>query len=598
MKTKKFLCTVMASVMLAQPFQAQAIDLGNAFKNIVSPGAVAQFNSPGKFQSGARTGYSGGGFNLRVPRGANTPALFSATMPSIQTGCGGISAHFGGFSFISGEEFAQLLKTIASGAALGFVSSLVMKTLCPPCEAVVQELKTAAANASKLARESCEWGAQKGRDALKSLNIGDAEGNIQGICSERSASTGDASDSLFSYQKFCNSIYTAADKLKTYNEKEAQTPEQKAAAAVGQSCDTKIGNRTWMALSVFDSSGQGSDAKADENYRRKLMLLNVMGASIATGGVKSAMGLHYRCAGKDGTFWPGANTDAEYKAFVESGAPTVQYCTPPVDSAKLVGHFMCGSIDTLKSAKNAGRISQALYESCVNSLSAESGLVTGVDDKLWVCEGADDPATKSGARAACPSLVLAPASSIFKGDGFLIQVNSLLLKAVDKVRNNQPYGNDDESKAIIGLIQAAPFPLYQAINAAAVYPAAAEDLINSLSILIAEQFAYAQMDEMLRLENRSSSGTACLGETQARSLLGFVEKFRGLNISRKTEIAQSLAVQQGLTEQIRQINQAIQRQVLSADMLGSSKYAATINRAVSGSNSGTGPATSASSVSP
>jgi len=169
MLLKKILCLVLAVTTAIAPLSANAVDLGKAFDNLIGPGVGVTVNQPGRYQSGARNSFSGGGVEVRVPRATNVPQLFSISPPRIEAGCNGISAHFGGFSFISGKEFEALLKQIASGAALGFVTSLVMKTLCPPCEAIVQELKTAAQFAANLAKNSCQFGAKLGREFLAGL---------------------------------------------------------------------------------------------------------------------------------------------------------------------------------------------------------------------------------------------------------------------------------------------------------------------------------------------------------------------------------------------------------------------------------------------
>lgn len=580
MLLKKTTCTLITALLVAQPFHASAIDLGSAFSNLVSPGAVSSVNQPGRYQSGARYGFSAGGVDIRVPRASNSPALFTTSSPSIEIGCNGISAHFGGFSFISGQEFAQLLKSIGSGAALGYVSALTMKVLCPPCEAIVQEMKSAAQMAARLAKDSCQWGAELGRQAAAGMGKGT---DSIGFCTNGTTSQNMATDVLASQEKLCKTLNEAASNVKKlFNSDSAKDTKSRAEVQQKVQCSTAVGNRTWAALSAFDTQGTvanpgGSDQSTgvsvgDEAYRRKLLLLNIMGAHFNIDGSTDTSGRAYGCQLGDGSFWP----PKDHEKTKQGG-----FCPPPLDHRKAVALFMCGDPNTLPKENN--RMSLSVQKSCGEFFKTE-GYALG-DAKVWVCKDGDDAAQQGEARQTCSNLVLADYSKVVKGDGFVARINKLLYHAVDKVRKNDPYRDDNEmDKQVIGLIQTAPFPLYQVINAAAIYPTAAADLLDSISILMAEQFAYAYFDEVLRMEGRSSGTVAsCVSPENLSQIMGFLEKFRGLNWSRKAQIGQSLALQQALQEQIRQVNQAIQRQVLSADMLASNNFAKSLNSTVTGS---------------
>src|SRR5690606_7402031 len=89
-------------------------------------------------------------------------------------------------------------------------------------------------------------------------------------------------------------------------------------------------------------------------------------------------------------------------------------------------------------------------------------------------------------------------TSLVAGKGLMYQTRDLLEEAVKRVINNKPIyagPGDDKGTQIIQLVQIAPYPLYQAINAAAVYPASAMDLLDSMSLLVAESLAYSYADE-------------------------------------------------------------------------------------------------------
>lgn len=573
----KILTLTLAVTVGLQPLTSQAVNLGDAFQSLTGSGSAMSTNEAGRYTSAARTGFTAGGFDLRVPRAGNAPQLLSVTPPRVTAGCNGISAHFGGFSFISGAEFGQLLKQIASGAALGFVSSLVMKTLCPACEAVVQELKTAAQQASRLAKDSCQVGQTFAEDFKKSLG---ATGDAISVCAENSSQlTGAEADSLSAYQKTCNTLWKAkqflSDNISKTDANGNKLKEEDKQAALMCS-NVGYGNKTWYRLSEMDKKGVGASLDNEANVR-KLMLINIMGADMESADNATPVG----CDTGNGSTWTASpNT--------EGG--DANYCKPATDLKALTGFFMCGAA---LSGTGTTKISKKVISYCKAMQTAPSD--GSQETKLWTCR------TGKGGQADfanCPYLELVPASQVVQGEGFLIQVNNLLREGVDRVRSGKSFystDGDDKGKRVIALVNAAPYPLYQVINAAAVYPAAADELIDSMSILVAEQFAYAMFDEMMRLDGRSSNNR-CVTRDQATQMLDFVNQLRSQAEKNLSLIAQQFSVQQGISEQIRQVNMAIQRQVMSQDLLATGKMTEALNKAITGTGAGAGTAAPASAT--
>jgi hypothetical protein len=540
---KKLTSVILSVILLTQPIASNAASLSDAFNSLVG-GATGTFSQPGRFQSAARTGVSAGGLEVRVPRPASAPQLFSVTPLEINAGCNGISAHFGGFSFISGAEFEKLLSTIASGAALGFVTSMVMKVLCPICESVVQELKTAAQMASRLASDSCKFGQEM---ATKLFEGNGGANNSMEVCGTTAQASNETSDVLKAYSSVCNGIRSSTNWLASVNR--GLSAE---ATNTGLACKLEQGNVTWQRLSAFDSSGT-SDAEA---YSRKVLLLNLMGAE-----------LYY-------------HADIATVSCEEDSGTTVlsetekrsKFCPPRLDTAQVSGLFMCGAPDADGKPKGARTERVLTYcQEVYTKMKKGGGLAS--EAKVMAC--------KSDDKTNCSELTLQDAGAVINGEGLLVSTNALLHEAVSRVRQNRSITGDDTGKKIIGLIQAAPYPLYQAINAAAVYPAAADDLLDSMSILVSEQFAYSMLNDMLRMNGRSGgNGRSCLSPPQAEKILDFMTKFRAENNARGALIAQNFAIQEAITEQIRQINLAIQRQVLSQDLLSTGKLTEALNKTV------------------
>jgi hypothetical protein len=565
MLLKRLACMFLALTLGLQPLASQAIDLGEAFGSIVPSGSTANINSPGRFSSSARSGITAGGVEIRVPRGNSNLQLLSVDMPHISAGCGGISAHFGGFSFISGAEFANILKQIASGVAMGFVSSLVMKTLCPPCQAVVEELRAAAQAAARLARDSCAIGQAWGDRFMSGLG---SSTDKPATCASVTSSSNQSSDFLDGFAgAACSTLQSATKSLNSIHDgmlpSEVKGDPQKRDAANASQCLAEQGNMTWKRLSAFEG-GMFSTLSKDVNSR-KLILMNLMGARMTyQGATGDAIPPVVACQ-LGGGGW----------TKTSEGKPEV-YCPPPADTKKFVTYFMCGaSPSALSTQPGSYPYSTTIRNYCKDlgdNLTGESG------NKVWACKSTLNGDTD---LAGCPVLQLTEASELFTGTGFLLSINQLLREGVARVRNRQKdMTQDPRGRQIMALIDAAPFPLYQALNAAAVYPGAADDLLDSMSVQVAEQFTYGVFDDMLRLQGRASADS-CISEAQATKILDFMGSMRAQVQANRTVMAQNFQVQQALTEQIRSINQAIQKQVMSTDLLANGQMTQSMNKALS-----------------
>lgn len=94
--------------------------------------------SPG-FYEGQRRGFAvGGAADLRFPTRRFTP--FTLSLPSLKSGCGGISFFGGAFSYINGEQFTQFLQNIAQNA-VGVAFDMALRTLCPQCATVLSNME-------------------------------------------------------------------------------------------------------------------------------------------------------------------------------------------------------------------------------------------------------------------------------------------------------------------------------------------------------------------------------------------------------------------------------------------------------------------------
>jgi len=116
-------------------------------------GSMVNVTAPSGYMDQSR-GHLGGG-QITVKNKTVSAELVSFDPPRIDAGCGGIDAFAGGFSFISADEFTQLIRSIGSTAP-SYAFKLALSNLCPSCSAIMEEIRKAANLANSLARDSCE----------------------------------------------------------------------------------------------------------------------------------------------------------------------------------------------------------------------------------------------------------------------------------------------------------------------------------------------------------------------------------------------------------------------------------------------------------
>ncbi len=85
-------------------------------------------------------------------------SLWSIVPPSVSAGCGGIDMFAGSFSFISGAQFQQLMRSIAANAP-GYAFEVALEAMCPSCmqtmeslQRKLQELSSGMVNSCQLAK--------------------------------------------------------------------------------------------------------------------------------------------------------------------------------------------------------------------------------------------------------------------------------------------------------------------------------------------------------------------------------------------------------------------------------------------------------------
>ena len=170
-----------ALVLLAPPSPALA-DLNSEVRNMFERLGLSGTSTPAGVYEGQSRGFvTGGSVSVRLPNETIQPV--SVSLPHLRSGCGGVDLFLGAISYISADELIRKMKTIGSSFA-SYAFMMALKTLCSPCENIMEKLEAASRSANSLNIETCKAG-----EALAEGIFGEG-GIIRGEQSARCAFVG------------------------------------------------------------------------------------------------------------------------------------------------------------------------------------------------------------------------------------------------------------------------------------------------------------------------------------------------------------------------------------------------------------------------
>ncbi|MEJ5174666.1 conjugal transfer pilus assembly protein TraH [Erwinia sp. MYb416] len=151
MKMRKIMVILVAALGISAPALADVNgDLNGFFGSLGYDGNVSKAQA----WQGQAAGYmTGGSIYLRNP--VKQVQLISMQVPSLNSGCGGIDAYLGAFSFISGAEIQRFGKQIMSNAA-GYAFDLALQTMVPQLKQVKDYLQKIASDINSMNMSSCQ----------------------------------------------------------------------------------------------------------------------------------------------------------------------------------------------------------------------------------------------------------------------------------------------------------------------------------------------------------------------------------------------------------------------------------------------------------
>lgn len=537
----KIISIVLSFSLVFSPLAASAA-LSEAFNSLVPNTAVGTEETK-VLASRARTAVSLGGLSVRFPS-SPTPQLFSATAPQFSVGCNGVNAHFGGFSFISGKNIERFIQNIIQGAP-GFILSMVIKTMCPQCEAVLQVMQKLAQAASLNAMDACKLSQKLAADAVNGLGLtpGAKSGIKKDICGATVAVENQAIDFLGALETVCETAEDAAAEVKRLFEskKEGKTEAEKEALDIAEGNANELTNSTWTVLKALNF-----DPNNDIDYRMMLLMMNMVGTQAWT-------------------------SEVDYSSNLPRQAIPPAFRTP----AQLIDLMMCG----LRSSQSPKAI--RVFEENSQIASHCSGLY-GQFEKDAAKKNvnleqfyANAKVLQCAERTQCHAVtqVSLKESTIFEGEGFVIEVHHLLMEAVERVMNDQQL-----DARHLQLLTSSPIPMYQAINAAAVYPLQAGAIVGNLSLFYSQLLAHGMFDRFISQFARIGGKPLGDHEKVYTTMRAVITDFNVAQKKQLVDLVESWKGTQFISEQIRLLNLSIQKEVLTSEMAHSNAMATAIKR--------------------
>ncbi len=131
-------------------------DLGSEVRGMFDRLGLSGSATPaGVYQGQSRGFVTGGSVSVRLPNETVQPV--SVSLPHLRSGCGGVDLFLGAISYISADDLIRKMKTIGTSFA-SYAFMMALKTLCSPCENIMEKLEAASRAANSLAIDTCSAG--------------------------------------------------------------------------------------------------------------------------------------------------------------------------------------------------------------------------------------------------------------------------------------------------------------------------------------------------------------------------------------------------------------------------------------------------------
>ena len=131
-------------------------DLGSEVSSMFDRLGLSGTATPSGVYEGQSRGFiTGGSVSVRLPNETVQP--LSVSLPHLRSGCGGVDLFLGAISYISADDLIRKMKTIGTSFA-SYAFMMALKTLCSPCENIMEKLEAASRAANSLSVNTCRAG--------------------------------------------------------------------------------------------------------------------------------------------------------------------------------------------------------------------------------------------------------------------------------------------------------------------------------------------------------------------------------------------------------------------------------------------------------
>lgn len=169
-------------------------DLNSYFDNL---GIMSNTTAPHAYQ-GQQAGYYSGG-SLYARSSVRNVQLIDIELPSFRSGCGGIDAFVGGFSFVKSDEIVKLARNVMNNAA-GYAFTLAMEQVTPQLANAMKYIQDMANKANQMNINSCEtaeglvggiWPKTRAAQQKVCQDVGSSSGIFKDYAESRQGCTSD-----------------------------------------------------------------------------------------------------------------------------------------------------------------------------------------------------------------------------------------------------------------------------------------------------------------------------------------------------------------------------------------------------------------------
>lgn len=452
------LYNLVLSLLIIYSTNLFAIDLVEAFNSLVSE------THAGIYRSQTRGYMTGGNFSVHYP--TDNVQLISISTPSFSSGCSGISLFYGGFSYISGQQFTALLKNIST-SALGYSFQLALRTLCPVCSTVLSDLQKAAQAANKLALDQCQIAeglVQNGIENNSQLNRW-INHNATTISSEK----GEVNDYFSGLNNLSNNVEAAFSKVV-----EAIDSIKNAGARQQAAQSQRLGNNTWNMLAGLTDI-------------QKIFIQSLIGSTLITGVTKD-----------------------ENKKI-----PTVRSLTPTLTPITLGKVFMFGA----RAKDNSNVYLWQCDDSNEGLLLSTS--ICSMPTKIPLIKSKWYKTARTvnglsivdfGFYGMTYALLLQALQNVENNHPLGTAENITMPSNIYNLSNKgMAIAVGFSKQQIESFISLAPVPLYRALNIAAIYPEVAEALVNNIAGVVASHYTLEYLHHLLDTKHADNSPGSTLG---------------------------------------------------------------------------------------